>query len=68
MIDVLMFVTAAVLALVSFVLGRESTKSKQDSASAQREVARTDAVIEAIEQELAGDTPEEDLTSRWNKI
>ena len=68
MIDVLMFITAAVLALVGFVLGRESTKSKQDSASAQREVARTDAVIEAIEQELAGDTPEEDLTSRWNKI
>ena len=68
MIDVLMFVTAAVLALVSFVLGRESTKSKQDSAAAQREVARTDAVIEAIEQELAGDTPEKDIANRWNKI
>tara|TARA_R110000868_G_scaffold403249_1_gene680351 strand:- start:283 stop:489 length:207 start_codon:yes stop_codon:yes gene_type:complete len=68
MIDVLMFITAAVLALVSFLLGRETKGAKQDSAAAQREVARTDAVIEAIEEDLKGDTPEEDLANRWNKI
>lgn len=68
MIDVLMFITAAVLAVVSFILGKESTKSKQDSAASQREVARTDAVIKAIEEDLKGDTPEEDLANRWNKI
>ena len=66
--DVLMFITAAVLALVSFLLGRESKHTKQDSAASQREVARTDAVIEAIEEDLKGDTPEEDLANRWNKI
>ena len=68
MIDVLMFITAAVLALVSFLLGRESKSARQGAAAIQREVARTDAVIEAIEEDLKGDTPEEDLANRWNKI
>tara|TARA_R110000822_G_scaffold41703_4_gene113469 strand:+ start:517 stop:723 length:207 start_codon:yes stop_codon:yes gene_type:complete len=68
MIDVLMFITAAVLALVSFLLGRESKGAKRDSAAVQKEVARTDEVIKAIEEDLKGDTPEEDLANRWNKI
>ena len=66
--DVLMFITALVLALVGFVLGRETKSAKQDSAAVQRELKRTEEVIEAIEEDLKGDTPEEDIAGRWSKI
>mgnify|MGYP003660981272 CR=1 FL=1 len=66
--DVLMFITALVLALVGFVLGRETKHTKQDPAAVQRELVRTEEVIEAIEEDLKGDTPEDDLANRWNKI
>jgi len=68
MIDVLMFIVAAVLALAGFVLGRETTKAKKDSAATQRELVRTEEVIEAIEEDLKGETPEEDIAGRWSKV
>ena len=68
MIDIIVFIVAAVLALAGFFLGRETTKAKKDSAAAQRELKRTEEVIEAIEEDLKGETPEEDIAGRWSKV
>lgn len=69
------FVIMLFVAVIGVVLGRSYQKGLPDKDTARREVARTEAIIEAVEREiitideaLKSEDPENEVEAKWNKL